>query len=142
MNYYALVTTDTDGRAVITFQTSSSTATRKFSVKVENSRSAANSDIFIERGLPSRIPTTVLKESRVPTTEFLKTTSVIPDESHSTVTILLTTIPAPDLAPTPRAGLGSGFCVLTLLAILMIGVRRDVFRQWDVGAKNQNPYNN
>ncbi len=102
-NYYALVTTNSDGRAVITFQTSSSTATRTFSVKVENSRSAANSDILIERGLPSRIPTTVLKESRVPTTEFLKTTSVIPLESHSTVTILLTTTPAPDLAATTRA---------------------------------------
>jgi hypothetical protein len=59
-NYYGLVTTDTDGRAVVTFQTSSGTATRTFSVKVENHQSAANSDIFIERGLPSRIPTTTL----------------------------------------------------------------------------------
>lgn len=127
-NYYALVTTDTDGQAVITFQTTSSTATRTFSVKVENSRSAANSDIFIERGLPSRIPTTVLKESRVPTTEFLKTTSVILEESHSTVTILLTTIPSPDLAPTPRAGSGPGFFMVTFMAVFLIGILRYVFR--------------
>ena len=127
-NYYALVTTDTDGRAVIMFQTSSSTATRTFSVKVENFRSAANSDILIERGLPSRIPTTVLKEPRVPTTEFLKTTSVIPEDSHSTATILLTTTPAPDLAPTPRAGSGPGFFMVTLLAVFLIGIWRDVFR--------------
>lgn len=127
-NYYALVTTNSDGRAVITFQTSSSTATRTFSVKVENSRSAAKSDILIERGLPSRIPTTVLKESRVPTTEFLKTTSVTPMESHSTVTILLTTTPAPDLAPTPRAGSGHLFFMMTLLAVFLVGTLRDVFR--------------
>ncbi len=60
-NYYALVTTDTDGRAVVAFQTSSATSTKTFSIKVENSRSAANSDILIERGLPTRIPTTIQK---------------------------------------------------------------------------------
>ena len=61
-NYYALVTTDTDGRAVVAFQTSSATSTKTFSIKVENSRSAANSDILIERGLPTRVPTTTKRK--------------------------------------------------------------------------------
>jgi hypothetical protein len=48
--YYALVTTDNDGRALVAFQTSSNTATRTFSVKVENPQSVAKDNIQVQRG--------------------------------------------------------------------------------------------
>ncbi len=49
-NYYALVTTDRDGRATVAFQTSANTATRTFSVKVENPQSVAKDNIAVQRG--------------------------------------------------------------------------------------------
>jgi len=48
--YYGLVTTDKDGQAIVAFQTSSNTATRTFSVKVENTQSAAKDNILVQRG--------------------------------------------------------------------------------------------
>ncbi|MFA6225666.1 MAG: hypothetical protein WC620_05660 [Methanoregula sp.] len=48
--YYARVTTDTDGKAIVAFQTSSNTAMRTFSVKVENTQSAAKENILVQRG--------------------------------------------------------------------------------------------
>jgi len=54
--YYALVTTDTDGRAVVSFHTTSSTATRTFSIKVENPSSAANNNILVRQGTAIKDP--------------------------------------------------------------------------------------
>ena len=86
-NYYALVTTDTDGRAVVAFQTSSATSTKTFSIKVENSRSAANSDILIERGLPTRIPTTTKKETPLISPVLTTATVVVATENITNTTI-------------------------------------------------------
>ena len=127
-NYYALVTTDADGHAVVAFQTSSGTATRTFSIKVENSRSAANSDILIERGLPSGIPTTALPESPVITPALTNTPGVTRTESPSPATIVLTTIPKPILTPAQQSPTGSGCYIMAIVAGLFVWRRKEFFQ--------------
>jgi len=127
-NYYALVTTGTDGRAIVAFQTSSGTATRTFSIKVENHQSAANSDIFIERGLPSRIPTTALPESPVITPALTNTLEVTQTGSPSPATIVLTTIPAPILTSAQRSATVSVYSIMAIVAGLLLWNRKKIFR--------------
>ena len=127
-NYYALVTTGTDGRAIVAFQTSSGTATRTFSIKVENHQSAANSDIFIERGLPSRIPTTALPESPVITPALTNTLEVPQTGSPSPATIVLTTIPAPILTSAQRSATVSVYSIMAIVAGLLLWNRKKIFR--------------
>lgn len=114
-NYYALVTTDTDGRAVIAFQTSSGTATRTFSIKVENPRSAANDNILIERGLPVRVPTTSAPvfPTFLPTTPVPVLTSTA---SPPPTTIVLTMIPVPIRTSPQQSPSWGGFCILSVVA--------------------------
>lgn len=123
-NYYALVTTDANGRAVVAFQTSSGTATRTFSIKVENSRSAANSDILIERGLPSGIPTITLPEPPVsppePTTAITEKTT----ERPLPATLVLTVTPAPILTPSQQSAGGYGVCIIAITAGLLVSIRK------------------
>ncbi|MCK9591777.1 MAG: hypothetical protein M0Q91_07200 [Methanoregula sp.] len=127
-NYYALVTTGTDGRAIVAFQTTSGTATRTFSVKVENHRSAANSDIFIERGLSFKIPTTAPPESPVITPAITNTPGVIQTESPSATTIILTTIPAPILTSAQRSAIIPVNSIIAIVAGLLVWSRKEFFR--------------
>jgi hypothetical protein len=126
--YYALVTTDTDGRAVVTFQTSSATATRTFSVKVENPSSAASSNILIERGLPLRIPTVPLPTSPVNTPERLATATATLTVSPLPPPVVLTPVPAPTLTPAQQSAPGYEYCIMAILAGLFVRGRRKIFR--------------
>jgi len=113
-NYYALVTTDADGRAIVAFQTSSGTATRTFSIKVENLQSAAKDTILIERGLPVRVPTTSAPE--FPT--FLPTTpapAVTSTASPAATTIVFTIIPVPIRTSPQQSPSWMGFCILSVV---------------------------
>ena len=125
--YYALVTTDADGRAVVTFQTSSATATRTFSIKVENPSSAAS--VFIERGLPFRIPTVTLPDPKVTTREPAPSVAVTLTESPTSPPVVMTTVPAP--VPTPSqlaADPGYGYCILAMMTGLLVWNRKEIFR--------------
>jgi hypothetical protein len=124
--YYALVTTDADGRAVVTFQTSSATATRTFSIKVENPSSAAN--VFIERGLPLRIPTVTLPEPRVTTRGPAPSATVTLTESPSPPPAVLTTLPAPEPTPSQQSDPGYGYCILAIMTGLLAWSRKEAFR--------------
>ena len=113
-NYYALVTTDDDGRAVVAFQTSSGTATRTFSIKVENLQSAAKDNILIERGLPVRVPTTSAPEFP----PFFSTTpspAVTTTATPSPTTIILTMIPVPIGTSPQQSPSWMGFCILSVV---------------------------
>jgi hypothetical protein len=113
-NYYALVTTNADGRAVVAFQTSSGTATRTFSIKVENLHSAAKDNILIERGLPVRVPTTSAPEF----TPFFSTTpapSVTTTATPSPTTIIFTMIPVPIRTSPQQSPSWIGFCILSVV---------------------------
>ncbi len=125
-NYYALVTTDTDGRAVVAFQTSSATSTKTFSIKVENSRSAANSDILLERGLPTRIPTTAIQKSPVITPVLAITTASERADNVTDTKIVLTMIPQQTPTPPQRAGTGTVYPVIVMIAGLIIRSSKDL----------------
>jgi hypothetical protein len=114
-NYYALVTTDTVGRAVVAFQTSPATATRTFSIKVENPSSAANNVFFVERGLPTRITTqpTFSPLPALPTTTRAVET---PTTSPPPATTRMTTIPAPATTPTRQSPTGIECCMVAIAA--------------------------
>ncbi|MFA5236641.1 MAG: hypothetical protein WC362_02165 [Methanoregula sp.] len=49
-SYYALVTTDSSGEAVVAFGTSMNTASRSYSVRVENPTSVNNDTLLVQRG--------------------------------------------------------------------------------------------
>jgi hypothetical protein len=124
--YYALVTTDTDGRAVVTFQTSSATATRTFSIKVENPSSPANSDVLIERGLPLRIPTVPLPTPRKITQEPTAPPEVTLPESPSPSPVVLTTEPVPVPIPSQKSPPGYGYCFIAIMAGLFVWRRMEI----------------
>jgi hypothetical protein len=114
-NYYALVTTDADGRALVAFQTSSATATRTFSIKVENLQSAAKDNILVERGLPVRVPTP--SAPVIPT--FLPSTpapAVTSTASPVPTTIVLTMVPVPIVTSPRQSPSWMGFCFISVVA--------------------------
>jgi hypothetical protein len=113
-NYYALVTTDTNGRAVVAFQTSSATAMRTFSIKVENPVSAANSNILIERNLPFKVPTN--HSTELPT--FVPLTTAVTETNNlslSPATIITTTIPQPTQTSPLKSPSWVGYCILSVV---------------------------
>jgi hypothetical protein len=63
-NYYALVTTDNDGRAVVEFQTSVDTGLRSYSVKVENPKSVDTDNLLVGIQVYNRRAPTVMVLTR------------------------------------------------------------------------------
>jgi hypothetical protein len=124
--YYALVTTDTDGRAVVTFQTSSATATRTFSIKVENPSSAG--EVVIERGLPTRIMTVPFPKPTLIVPETTTTATGILTESPPPPTIVPTTIPLPIPTSSHRSAPGYGYGILAIVAGILVWKRKEFFR--------------
>ncbi|MDD1696060.1 MAG: hypothetical protein LUQ54_04100, partial [Methanoregula sp.] len=112
-NYYALVATDSDGRAVVAFQTSQATATRTFSIKVENPQSAANNNIQVERGLPPRVLTTEATE--FPTTfPAIPAIEVTSKPSSSPAYIINETIAQPVQTTSQKSPPWLGYCFLSV----------------------------
>lgn len=128
-NYYALVTTDRDGRAVVAFRTSSSTATRTFTIKAENPQSSAS--VFIERGLPVRMPVTPAPTSftpmpTIPVTAFLTT---IPAQGTPPITPIPTTVTVSPMTSTQPSPSGAEMVILALIAGLILTGKRKFFRK-------------
>jgi hypothetical protein len=118
-NYYALVTTDAVGRAVVAFQTSSATATRTFSIKVENPSSAANNVLLVERGLPTGItiqPTPSYLPVLPTTTRAVET----PTTSPPPATTLMTMTAAPEATPTRPSPAGIECCMVAIAAGVVV----------------------
>jgi len=114
-NYYALVTTDANGIAVLAFQTSSATAMKTFSIKVENPGSAANSNILVERNLPFKVPTT--HSTGFPTfAPLTPAVTVTSNPSLSPATIIVTTIPQPTQKSPLKSPSWVGYCILSVVA--------------------------
>ncbi|MEN6442681.1 MAG: hypothetical protein ABFC71_02890 [Methanoregula sp.] len=123
-NYYALVTTDSTGRAVVAFQTSINTAERSFSVKVENPTSVNNDSLLVQYGSPSvsrgsvstdSITTRPTKKITVPT----PTPTPVPSTPTDTP-IPVTSSPVPTTTPTPRIPLDSAVAVFAVAAGLLV----------------------
>ncbi len=122
-NYYGLVTTDSSGQAIVTFLTSSATATRSFSVRAENHESAAGVGVYLQETVFSRTtpPTPVII---TPTTT--QTTLVLPSPTSSTlaITVQPTTIPPSTRTTTRSAPLESGLVALAIGAGLLTAIKR------------------
>jgi len=124
-NYYALVTTDRDGRAVVAFQTSSSTATRTFSIKAENPQSSAS--VFLEREVPLRLPSTPTTTpspllTTIPSTLSIPTTSPLP------ATTVMTTVPTSTSTSPQPTPLGIEVGILAIFGGIILTGTRKFFR--------------
>jgi len=123
-SYYALVTTDDSGQAVVAFETSVNTALRSYSVRVENPTSVNNNTLLVQQGgttvtggsmsiyaSGSRPPRPTFPPTTVPT----PTPTPTPTETTPVATPA-TTVPATTTAPLDSAililALGAGVCAV------------------------------
>ncbi|MEI7648652.1 MAG: hypothetical protein WCJ47_02955 [Methanomicrobiales archaeon] len=126
--YYALVTTDSAGVAIVEFQTSVYTGLRSYSVKVENQQSIDRDNLQVQIQVFSRKPPATLQiitqVVTVTTTPEPTTAPTPPPET----TIPRTTTPIPTPVPTettrPRVPLESGLCLAALGMAMIIVTRR------------------
>jgi hypothetical protein len=129
-NYYALVTTDRDGRAVVEFQTSLNTGLRSYSIKVESPKSIDSDNLLIETRVYSRKPPTVTSLTQPPTREPLVSTyreTVIASQPPTQVVEPVTSSPSPAATPVPTTKAPAGLYPVTcavLIAAFCIGIRR------------------
>lgn len=93
-SYYALVTTDSSGEAVVAFGTSMNTASRSYSVRVENPTSVNNETLLVQRG-----DTKVTKGSVSIEAATTRPTKTITTTAPTTLATL-TPSPAPTLPET------------------------------------------
>ena len=123
--YYALVTTDNDGRAIVAFQTSPNTATRTFSVKVENPQSAAKNNIDVKRGdvavkrgsVGFDIPATLPVRTAMPTMEIPLITEP-PTPVPTTIIPLPSPLPSATTTHRVPSGIGAGIAAMVAVSIL------------------------
>jgi hypothetical protein len=90
--YYALVTTDADGRAIVAFQTSPGTRDRTFSIKVENPQYTDSGTQMLELGGTTKKPGI----TTAALTTILTTPPPTPSPSPEPATL-----PPPSQIPTP-----------------------------------------
>jgi hypothetical protein len=103
-NYYARVTTDATGRAVVEFQTSAYTAIRSYSVKVENPQSVDSTNLLVELASYSRGGSLPLINTPAPTATVVRTTTMptlTPSPVPTPEAILPTTTATPPNTPIP-----------------------------------------
>jgi hypothetical protein len=133
INYYALVTTDRDGRAVVAFRTSSSTATRTFHIRAENSGSVANTDVRLEPVIPVKItvspsPAASVPVSTPPTIVRVTFPTTTPLPTPTTTYTIATTIPGPTGTPTQASPSGIEVAVFAIATGLVLTSKRKIFR--------------
>jgi hypothetical protein len=125
-SYYALVTTDSSGKAVVAFGTSYNTATQSYSVRVENPTSVNNDTLLVERGdtKVNKGSISIAAETRPTRPATTVTTLETPTEIITTA-VLATTVPVttavPSTTATPRLPLDG------LLGIAAAGIALVVF---------------
>jgi hypothetical protein len=129
-NYYALVTTDRDGRAIVEFQTSLNTGLRSYSIKVESPNSIDSDNLLIETRVYSRKPPAVTILTQPPTREPIVLTyeeTAIATPSPTQVVEPVTSSPLPTATPVPTtkapAGLFPATCAV-LIAVFWIRIRQ------------------
>ena len=120
--YYALVTTDNDGRAIVAFQTSSNTAIRTFSVKVENAQSVAKDNILVQRGDVAVKHGSVGFDTvaTLPVRTTVPTPVIIPiTETPAPVLTTAVPVPSPTATPTHRMPAGIWVCSVAVGAVIL-----------------------
>ena len=110
-SYYGQVTTGPNGRAIVTFLTSSATATRSFSVKTENPDSPSGGNDLVEETVYSR---TTPATPRATTPLATHTVQLTPEQ---TVVSTLPTATTPPATPVPPPTHANPMPVIVLIAI-------------------------
>jgi hypothetical protein len=126
INYYALATTDSEGVAIVEFQTSVYTGLRSYSVKVENPQSVDRDNLLVQIQVFSRKPpATQIIIQHVTVIITPESTPVLTSPPETTMPRTTTPIPTPLSAETtrPRVPLESGLC-LAALGMAMVIVTR------------------
>jgi hypothetical protein len=126
-NYYALVTTDADGRALVQFQTSTNTALRSYSVKAENPQSIERDNLRIEVAVYSRKAPgpMIITPTAVPVTVTITAmpTSVpvtVITTGPEIVSSVPTTSPPPTPVPTRQTSVETGIAIISVSAGLIL----------------------
>jgi len=118
--YYGKITTDSDGVAVVTFTTSVYTATRKFSVRVENPKNPG-SDTAIQETVYNRKSPSILAATTptIQPTQTFVTRIITPNPTTTIPTTTPVMVPSTSQpAPTQKAGPALGY----LIAVFGIGI--------------------
>ncbi|MCX6689009.1 MAG: hypothetical protein NTZ39_04860 [Methanoregula sp.] len=126
-SYYALVTTDSAGTAVVAFQTSLNTALQSYSVRVENPTSANNdtllvrrADTTIKRGTVSIEVGITPNPPRISPPQQTPVTSPITEVKTEIPTVLQSVVPPTEI-PTQRAPLELSLSIFAMcLGVWMI----------------------
>ena len=127
-NYYAQVTTDSTGTAIVQFQTSAYTAIRSYSVKTENPNNPESENYNVEEKVYSRgsrpmINTPVQTIATYPPRPSLTTTpATLPPEPVTTTIPVPTTTPIP--TTTKKSPLEPGIAIVAVIAGLATILRR------------------
>ena len=119
-NYYALVTTDSTGYAVVEFRTSSNTGTRNFPVKVENPTSTSSNLQFHLGLFPRTTPPLTATPTKFITSPItpLPTPTPTPTPTPEPTTLPPTSVPT--TIPTPMVGLPFWISVAAFVAIILV----------------------
>jgi hypothetical protein len=125
-NYYALVTTDTSGIAVVEFQTSVNTGLRSYSVRVENPRSVDSDNLQLRLQVFTR-RTPVVVEIATPekqpapyVTEIPSVSKAVPPTSTQEIVPTTAVIPLQTPVPPRKTCLGPCFTILAAGCVLVI----------------------
>jgi len=126
-SYYALVTTDSSGQAVVAFGTSINTAAISYAIRVENPTSVNNGTLIVRRGdIP--VSTGSLSITEVPT-PFVTSpltpppTTPVPQTTPPTPVATSPVVTPPETSPTPKPmPLNPVVTIIALWAVLL-GVR-------------------
>ncbi|MDD1686651.1 hypothetical protein [Methanoregula sp.] len=121
-NYYARVTTDSTGLAIVEFRTSVYTAIRSYSVSVENPQAPENTNLKVEQTVYSRSASRPLINTRSPTATVVITTAIptpTPSPTPLPATVLPTTTasPLPSPVPTRTSPPGAGDAIIAAVVV-------------------------
>ena len=126
--YYALVTTDSAGVAIVEFQTSIYTGLRSYSVKVENPQSVDRDNLQVQIQVFSRKPPATLQiitQIVTVTTTPEPTTAPTPlPETTMPPTTTTQQTPVSTETTRPRVPLESGLCLAALGMAMLVVTRR------------------
>jgi len=122
--YYAQVTTDIDGVAIVGFRTSSATADKKFSIVAQNPQSPGET-VYVTLGLPKK-KVSVLAETTPPVvTSLLTLTTAVPESTPVEIpSAPVTPSPATPVPATTHPAQFDLFLVLPAIGAGLLVLRR------------------
>lgn len=126
-NYYAQVTTDSTGKALVQFRTSAYTAIRSYSVKTENPAKPESGNFNVEENVYSRGSKPMINTPAETIATYPASPSLTPTPTPSPEAVT-TTIPIPATTPTPtpttRSPLDPGIAIVAVMAGLAAVLRQ------------------